>query len=47
MKEESMKDSCEKDFCYISVYHHWFDDKGEKIDESFDEIVAYQLLPTD
>ena len=47
LKEEQVEDSCEKEFCYISVYHRWYDDEGKKIDESFDKIIAYQLLPTD
>lgn len=38
-KEQSMTN-------FITRYH-WYDDNDEVIDESFDEIVAYQLLPTD
>ena len=30
----------------VSCYH-WYDDNGDIIDESFDKIIVYQLLPTD
>jgi|WetSurMetagenome_2_1015567.scaffolds.fasta_scaffold42882_2 hypothetical protein len=32
--------------CYNAILS-WYDDNGQCIDESFDKIIAYQLLPTD
>jgi len=46
LKEVSMNGLNKKDICYIPVFY-WYDDDNNKIDESFDKIIAYQLLPTD
>jgi hypothetical protein len=46
LKEISMNGLDKNNICYIPVFY-WYDDDNNKIDESFDKIIAYQLLPTD